>query len=151
MALLDYINPFGKVIDSIGDAIDKNVTSDEERLTLKKEITALNNQITDKILEIELKRLEAQAAVLNTELKGESWLQRSWRPITMLCFVALIVTYWMGYSPPNLTQEDRGFIFEIIQWGLGGYIVSRGVEKTAKNWKKKDEQELPWLNNKKEV
>jgi hypothetical protein len=151
MALLDYINPFGKVIDSIGDAIDKNVTSDEERLTLKKEITALNNQITDKILEIELKRLEAQAAVLNTELKGESWLQRSWRPITMLCFVALIVSYWMGYSPPNLTQEDRGFIFEIIQWGLGGYIVSRGVEKTAKNWKKKDEQELPWLNNKKEV
>jgi len=65
--------------------------------------------------------------------------------------VALIVSYWMGYSPPNLTQEDRGFIFEIIQWGLGGYIVSRGVEKTAKNWKKKDEQELPWLNNKKEV
>ena len=151
MALLDYINPFGKIIDSIGDAIDKNVTSDEERLTLKKEITALNNQITDKILEIELKRLEAQAAVLNTELKGESWLQRSWRPITMLCFVALIVSYWMGYSPPNLTQEDRGFIFEIIQWGLGGYIVSRGAEKTAKNWKKKDEQELPWLNNKKEV
>jgi len=147
MSLLAYLNPFGNIIDKVGKAIDDNVTSDEERLTLQKEMQELSNQFNSKILELEMKTLETQANVLNTELKGDNWLQKSWRPLTMLAFVGLIISYWLGYNPPNLTQVDREWLFRIIAVGIGGYTLGRSGEKIAKVVKKdKNIDGLPWLN-----
>ena len=73
----------------------------------------------------ETKLADAQANVIMSEANAESWIARSWRPITMLTFVGLIV-----YS--QLTENvipDQ--LWTVVQIGLGGYVAGRSLEKTA--------------------
>ena len=83
-----------------------------------------------------LKELEEAASVIKAEANSESWLTRTWRPITMLTFVALVAAHWLGFTAPNITPEEIAALLEIVKIGLGGYMVSRGAEKSIKEWKK---------------
>lgn len=79
-------------------------------------------------------REKAIAAIITAELTSESWLARSWRPLTMVIFVVLVVAYCLGYTTPNLMSSipDTALlarIFDIVEVGLGGYIGARSVEK----------------------
>lgn len=73
----------------------------------------------------------AAAAIVGEEARGESWLQRNWRPLTMLTFVVLVVAKWLGYTAPGITEALELKLFSIIELGLGGYVVGRTVEKVA--------------------
>ena len=54
----------------------------------------------------------------------------------MLTFVALIAAHWLGWTAPNLAQEEITGLIELVKIGLGGYVVSRGAEKAISEWKK---------------
>ncbi len=82
-----------------------------------------------------LKELETAAGVITTEAKSESWITRTWRPITMLIFVFLVAAHWLGYTAPNITPAEIASLLDIVKIGLGGYMVSRGVEKSIQKWK----------------
>lgn len=82
------------------------------------------------------KKLETAANVIMSEANSESWITRSWRPITMLTFVALIAAHWMGFTAENLSPKEIDNLMELVKIGLGGYVVSRGAEKAIKEWKK---------------
>lgn len=73
----------------------------------------------------------AQAQIVQAEASSTSWLTASWRPLTMLCFTALIVARWFGWAAPDLSPEEYLKLWDIVQLGLGGYVVGRSVEKTA--------------------
>ena len=66
---------------------------------------------------------------MQAEAQGTSWLQRTWRPITMLVFVALIVTRWLGWCAPNLGEAEALKLRDLVQLGLGGYVIGRSAEK----------------------
>ncbi len=85
-----------------------------------------------------LKELETAASVITAEAQSESWITRSWRPITMLTFVGLIAAHWMGYTAPNISPDEIASLMDIVKIGLGGYMVSRGAEKSIKEWKKNE-------------
>ncbi len=89
------------------------------------------NQLVDMAVKGELDELAQRAGVIKAEAQGEGWLQRSWRPIVMLVFTALIVARWLGWSAPDLSEAVELKLFSIVQIGLGGYIASRGIEKVA--------------------
>lgn len=89
------------------------------------------NQLVDMAVKGELDELAQRAGVIKAEAQGDSWLQRSWRPIVMLVFTALIVARWLGWSAPDLSEAVELKLFSIVQIGLGGYIASRGIEKVA--------------------
>lgn len=84
-----------------------------------------------------LKELEEAASVIKAEANSESWITRSWRPITMLTFVALVAAHWLGFTAPNISPAEIASLLDIVKIGLGGYMVSRGGEKIVKEWKKK--------------
>ncbi len=73
----------------------------------------------------------ASAEIVREEARGESWLQRNWRPLTMLTFVVLVVAKWLGHTAPGITEALELKLFSIIELGLGGYVVGRTVEKVA--------------------
>lgn len=79
----------------------------------------------------ELKVLEGQVSIITAEAKSESWLASSWRPITMLIFTGLIVARWFGWAAPNLSPEEYIKLWNIVELGLGGYVIGRSVEKIA--------------------
>jgi len=53
----------------------------------------------------------------------------------MLTFTALLVADWLGYSAPNLMPEMKMKLYEIIQLGLGGYVIGRSAEKVVNVFK----------------
>lgn len=76
-------------------------------------------------------RLKAAALIINGE-SSSGGLASQWRPITMLTFLGLIISFWFGYIPPNMTGPMPPIIAEIfalIKIGLCGYIPARTTEK----------------------
>jgi len=116
----------GGLVKEVGNVIDNLFTSEEERLKAKNEIfKVLQEQ------QLELQKLQTE--VIIAEAKG-NWLQRSWRPILMLAF-GFIVIYVKFIAPlfslPIPPLEDE--FWDLLQLGIGGYVVGRSVEKVAKN------------------
>ncbi len=114
------------VVGEIGKVIDNLFTSDEERIKAKNEVfKVLQEQ------QLELQKLQTEIIV--TEANG-NWLQRSWRPILMLAF-GFIVIYVKFIAPlfelpiPPLENE----FWNLLQLGIGGYVVGRSAEKISKN------------------
>ena len=49
---LDWFKPVGELVESIGKAVDDNVTSDEERMILKNDLEAMMVSFKVKMAEI---------------------------------------------------------------------------------------------------
>ncbi len=136
MGIFDFI---GGIFKPAAKLIDNLHTSDEERLKLQKQMKEIENQLSMKILEYETKLLDAQASVVKAEVMGQAWIQRSWRPITMLTFLVLVVCDSFGLLKFRLAGEA----WTLLQIGLGGYVVGRSAEKIIPKFaggKKKDEE-----------
>ena len=116
----------GSVIGEIGQVLDKLFTSEEERIQAKNEVFKILKE-----KELELRKMQTEVIV--TEAQG-NWLQRSWRPILMLAF-GFIVIYVKFIAPlfdlkiPELENE----FWNLLQLGIGGYVIGRSAEKIAKD------------------
>ena len=115
----------GDVFKSITGVVDELFTSDEERLVARNKIMEV---LIKKGAEID----KLKADIIKTEAKG-NWLQRSWRPIIMLSF-GFIVLYSKFIAPafnlPNANLEPD--FWDLLQIGIGGYVVGRSAEKIVK-------------------
>ncbi len=109
--------------------VDKFIPDKDLALKIKQEIQSEYHQFATQ-------QLEAATQVIVSEAKGESWLQRNWRPLTMLTFTGLIVMHWLGWTAENLTEAEIVGLLDIVKIGLGGYVVGRSVEKAVKEYKK---------------
>jgi len=114
------------VIGEIGKVIDNLFTNDEERIKAKNEVFKI-------LKEKELELQKMQTEIIVAEAQG-NWLQRSWRPILMLAF-GFIVIYVKFIAPlfdlriPELENE----FWNLLQLGIGGYVIGRSAEKIAGN------------------
>lgn len=77
----------------------------------------------------ELQELTSRAEVVKTEAASEHWLAATWRPILMLTFGSLIVARWLGFAAPGLSEAEVLKLWDIVELGIGGYVVGRSVEK----------------------
>lgn len=118
----------GGLVKDIGDAVDKNVTSDEERLTLKAKIDA---QVQAFMVAIQGQVTERWKA----DMASDSWLSKSIRPMTLavigLTFVGVIITGTVIPVDPA--------IIAAIKWGFsivaGAYFGLREGGKALVNWR----------------
>ena len=106
------------VVSAVGEVID--------RLTLPaREKRQLESDLLQVLAEWERARVEAQSAVLVEEAKG-SWLQRSWRPLVRLVFAVIVLVGTFTNLP---ILDDTSRFWDLLEIGLGGYVVGRGGEK----------------------
>jgi len=127
MSGLLKINAIGEVLDRILGKVDDLATSDEERMQLRNEIEALRLDFARQMLDAELEVTRKRAEIIQAEAKGESWIQRNWRPVTALTFLVLIVLHHLGVLSIAITDQ----MWDLLQIMIGGYVVSRGIEKAA--------------------
>jgi hypothetical protein len=118
----EILGILGKVAGKAADTIFPGAENDLKRVELQQ---ALQAAVLERTSEIE----KAAADVVKAEATGHSWLQRNWRPITMLTFVGLIVARWLGFAAPNLSEAEALKLWGIIEIGLGGYVIGRSAEK----------------------
>ncbi|MFQ5629347.1 MAG: 3TM-type holin [bacterium] len=125
------------IIKPASDLIDNLHTSEEEKLELQKQIQKIENEFQSKVLDYETKLMESQASIITAEATGQSWLQRNWRPITMLTFLVLVVFDSFGVLPNPLAKEA----WLLLQIGLGGYVAGRSLEKITTQYTAKQKGE----------
>jgi len=113
------------LIKPVTELVDNLHTSDEERLEAKGVLLELQTGLMSQTLAYEQKLAESQASIIVAEATANSWLTRTWRPITMLTFVFLVVySQFTGTEiPPDM--------WTVIKIGLGGYLGGRSVEKSV--------------------
>ena len=106
------------VVSAVGGVIDRLTLPAREKKELEAEIMKL-------MYEYEREIAEVQANVIQAEATG-NWLQRSWRPLVMLTFATIILTGTF-VSLPILADTSR--FWDLLEIGLGGYVIGRGGEK----------------------
>ena len=124
MGIWDFMTVLVQPVTNLIDAVQ---TSDEERLQLKAQIMRIQTEAVSKLQDYEMALLKAKSNIIVAEAKGDSWLQRSWRPLGMVTLLILVVLDSLGILPNRLSTEA----WTMIQVGFGGYVVGRSAEKTA--------------------
>ena len=124
MSLLTLLS---SAITPVTNLIDEMHTSDDERLQAKNALAKLHAEMSSEIVTYETQLLKSKANIISAEANGKSWLQRNWRPITMLTFLALVVCDSLGLLPFRLAEDA----WDLLKIGLGGYVVGRSAEKIA--------------------
>lgn len=120
-ALLPVLGPIlGQVVKSVFPNADDEL----KRLELQNQIqlALINNSAA-----IET----AAAGIVKAEAESEHFLTSAWRPILMLVFGALIVARWFGLTAPGITEAVELKLWNILEIGIGGYVIGRSVEKIA--------------------
>lgn len=122
----------GTVIDSVGNAIDKLVTSDAEKLQLHNELAKIQVEAELREEELRLKYEEEISKRHQADMTSDSWLSKSIRPLTL---IFILVMY-------SLLSISSGFEFEVTEayvkllgeWGMlimSFYFGGRTVEKVS--------------------
>ena len=117
----------GSILSFGGKLIDAIFTGKEDRDKAKQALAlaqiqnaaALQQLAYDREKELIVARREAVVA----DAKGDSWIQRSWRPIVMLAFLVLIGAHWFGFTPENLSDAEVVAAFDLMKLGLAGFVA----------------------------
>ena len=127
MISLSLLALLGRIFDPLAALLDKAATSTRAREVARVKLAAVKADAFSAALAFEEDRLATAARLVAAEAGGQSWLQRNWRPLTMLCFLFLVMADSFGLLAFRLSAEAWG----LLQIGLGGYVVGRSVEKIA--------------------
>ena len=106
------------LVSAVGEIVDRLTLPGREKKQLETDILRL-------LIAVEEKTISEQAASIRVEARG-NWLQRSWRPIVMLVFT-LIILAGTFLNLPILADTSR--FWDLLEIGLGGYIIGRGSEQ----------------------
>ena len=123
MGLLSFI---GDIFKPAAELVDNLHTSKEEKLSLVNQLAQIENNVKMKTLEIQSELIKAQSQVIVAEAQGQSWMQRNWRPLTMLVFLGLVVLDSFAILANPLSKEA----WTLLQIGLGGYVLGRSYENS---------------------
>jgi hypothetical protein len=126
---MGILKAIGEIFGVVGKTVDEFHTSTEEKLEMKAKLLGIQVQVFQQAMDLEKAHLEAQRDVIVAEANSESWITRSWRPITMLTFVTLIVLISTGVMDTQALNEVPQKMWSLLEIGIGGYIASRGAEK----------------------
>jgi len=130
----------GKLLEGVFGVIDKTILDKDKALELKTTLQQSAMERDYSWLEVEL---QERARIIAAEARGESWLQRNWRPIMMLVIVAIVANnyllapYLRLIFPQYVTMlELPEHLWNLMTLGVGGYIAGRTVEKGIEAWRK---------------
>ena len=106
------------ILQAVTGTVDTCVKNSTDKTKLKAELTKV-------VFDSYNKLYETERQIITAEVSG-NWLQRSWRPIVMLMF-ACIVVIGMFVDLPLLRDESP--FWDLLDIGLGGYVIGRSAEK----------------------
>ena len=113
------------LVSAVGDIVNRLTLPGREKKQLETDILRL-------LIAVEEKTISEQAAAIREEARG-NWLQRSWRPIVMLVFTVIVLAGTF-LNLPILSDTSR--FWDLLEIGLGGYIIGRGGEQLVSSDRK---------------
>lgn len=125
-------SPVNGFLAAVNGILGKFITDPEKKLQAAEDMAKLQNDLTLKLAELDTDWAKAQAEVITTEAKSESWLTRNWRPMVALGFAfhVFVIVWTGGYI--NGRELDHAFVADLmstVKLCLSGYFVGRSAEK----------------------
>ena len=117
------------LVSAVGDIVNRLTLPGRE----KKQLETDNLRL---LIAVEEKTISEQAAAIREEARG-NWLQRSWRPIVMLVFTVIVLAGTF-LNLPILSDTSR--FWDLLEIGLGGYIIGRGSEQLVSSLFKRSQK-----------
>lgn len=117
------------LVSAVGDIVNRLTLPGREKKQLETDILRL-------LIAVEEKTISEQAAAIREEAQG-NWLQRSWRPIVMLVFTVIVLAGTF-LNLPILSDTSR--FWDLLEIGLGGYIIGRGGEQLVSSLFKRSQK-----------
>ena len=108
------------LVSEIGGIIDSLTLSSKEKMQLRA-------SLTEALSRFEADLQKEQSSVIRSESQG-NWLQRSWRPLVMLTFSAVVL---LGIFTPLPLPDDGSRFWDLLEIGLGGYVIGRSCESVS--------------------
>lgn len=141
MSWFSAIPIVGKVLDGVIGLVDQVVEDKDEANKLKAQLELVfKNADLTKFTE----QIRAQKDIIVAEAKSDSWVTRSWRPIIMLLFGAIILNnyifnpYLAAMFNVDVMMPIPPEMWQLLKIGMGGYIVGRSAQECVKSWKGKN-------------
>lgn len=119
----------GPLLKGLFDIVDQAVEDKDQAAQIK-------SVLQQKVLDGQMKEIEAAASIIVAEAKGDSWLQRNWRPLLMCLFGVIVANNYLVvplFGTPS--AEIPPDMWDLLKLGVGGYVLGRSVEKGIKVWK----------------
>ncbi len=149
MGILSLLSaPIDKIITAVGNAVNENVTSDQERLQLRNALQTIKDNSDVDVKKIQLQYQEELTKRQQLDMTSDSWLSKNIRPLT-LAYLIIIVSLF-AFTDGNINIGDWHFLVKpeyidlfksLLLTGFVFYFGSRGVEKITKiKGTRKDEQ-----------
>ena len=128
-ALIPLLSPL------LGDVLRRVIPDKDKAIEIERE---LKIALIDHSERIENMR----GSIILSESKSDSWLTASWRPLLMLVIVAIVAINYLIFPILNMFTHTQFTIdlpkelWNLLQIGVGGYIVGRSGEKMINTYKK---------------
>lgn len=131
--------PLDAILNIGSKLIDKFFPDPEQKAKAQLELLKMQQDGTLAQLNADISEQQELTKRLQADMASDSWLSKNIRPMSL---VALFVAYVMFAMMSAFGIETRGAYVDLLgQWGMlafGFYFSSRGMEKIAEVWAKKD-------------
>lgn len=127
-----FSSSVGEVVGKVGEAVDRLVTSDEERLRLANELKQIEVGAVLKSQELDVQFDQELTKRLQADMTSDSWLSKNIRPLTLI-FI-LVMYSLLSISSGFEFKVTQAYIELLGQWGMlimSFYFGGRSLEKIA--------------------
>lgn len=135
-----FTGSISDLVEKTGEAIDRVVTSDKERLELRNALQDIKNGAAQEANR-HIEAMESQQTERHAnDMKSDSWLSKNVRPMALIFLTVSTValaylTVFMGIESGTL--DGWIDLFQVLLLSVYGfYFTSRGFEKVKLNTKK---------------
>lgn len=117
------------ILKPLKDLASEFIVDKDARAELNAVLAQAQIGLQSEFVDLEKTLASARSDIIVAEAKSQSWIARNWRPLTMLTFVGLIVAKWFGFTVDGIAESVEIELMNLVQIGLGGYIIGRSAEK----------------------
>ena len=120
------------IAEKLGGGVDKFVRTKDEKAEFEKQMTEI---FMSHELSLEKEITSRHAA----DMQSDSWLSKNIRPLLTIFSLVLYTLFAISdgnIGEFNIANQYVDLLGQIVIMSLGFYFTSRGIEKTAKIWKK---------------
>lgn len=130
LALLPMLAPI------LGDVIKRIIPDKVDQAKIESEIKLALIEHTGSLEEI-------RGKIVLEEAKSQHWLTSTWRPLLMIVIIAIVAINYLIFPLVSLFTGTSMAIdlpielWNLLQIGVGGYVVGRSGEKMVDKWNSK--------------
>jgi len=142
---MSFVAALGKIfsagasslVDAVGDALDKNITSDEERLKIEQAIQGKMVEMQQSVIKANEVEQQELTKRWQADTQSDSWLAKNVRPLTVVFLTVMVTliaaaTIFDSESINIAVLSTWTDLFTVILLTVyAAYFGSRGLEKVS--------------------